>query len=275
MPGAATFHTAHMSPPLYPHLQLIWGMSRPASAHPQERLLPSATTEIIFNLDEPISLIHNPLCDKGLQPYGGDIVSGPQVGWFAIGTHTPRRLIGLHFRAGGLAPFVKLPMGELTGRHISVEEIWGGEGRRLSDLLRSQNNFNIQVATLVAWLKKQLHRETHPAVAIACQFQSAWTPEARVAAIIDHLGFSRRHFNRLFQNAVGLTAKTFCRISRFQATIRHLETRKNVDWADLAIRFGYYDQAHLINEFQTFCGFTPATYLKRRGERLNHLPLWE
>lgn len=240
-----------------------------------ERLLPSATTEIIFNLDQPTSFIHNPICDNGLQPYTGDLVSGPQAGWFAIGTHTPRRLIGLHFRAGGLAPFVKIPVGELRGRHLSVEEIWGGEGHRLSDLLRAQTDFKVQAATIEAWLRQRMLRETHPAVAVACQFQRIWLPETRVAAVIDQLGFSRRHFNRLFQNAVGLTAKTYCRIARFQATIRHLETNQPEDWADLALRFGYYDQAHLINEFQTFCGFTPTVYLKRRGERLNHLPLWE
>ncbi|WP_432898817.1 hypothetical protein ACQP1S_22480 [Micromonospora matsumotoense] len=30
------------------------------------------------------------------------------------------------------------------------------------------------------------------------------------------------------------------------------------NWAELAVRGGYYDQAHLIREFREFTGATPA-----------------
>lgn len=269
------FHAFQPPPPLYPHLQVMWAMNRSAAPHPQERLLPSATTEIIFNLDEPSSLIHNPLQDKKLQPYHCDIVSGPQSGWFTIGTHTPRRLIGLHFQAGGLAPFINMPLGELRGRHIAVEEVWGGEGRRLGDLLRAQHHVGTQFAIIESWLKKRYKHQTRPAVSIACSLLNTLDPERRISALADQLGFSRRHFNRLFQQTVGMPAKTYSRVSRFQATVHYLETIETPDWSDLAAAHGFYDQAHLINEFQAFCGFSPATYLTRRGEQLNHLPLWD
>ena len=37
-------------------------------------------------------------------------------------------------------------------------------------------------------------------------------------------------------------------------------------WPDLAVDCGYYDQAHLIHEFQQLAGLTPAAYVKNRTE---------
>ncbi|CAM2007252.1 helix-turn-helix domain-containing protein [Acanthopleuribacter pedis] len=275
MVDPTVFHARQPQPPLYPHLQVMWAMTGPAATHPRERLLPTGTVEIVFNLDDPVNLLHNPRHDKGLAAYSSDLVCGPQTGWFTIATHTPRRLVGLHFQAGGLAPFIDMPLQELRGHHVSLADLWGGEGRRISDLLRACSAPQEQFHILERWLRRRLRRQADPAVSVARRFMQRWEPEARVAALIDQLGFSRRHFNRLFQNAVGMTAKTYCRVSRFQATLERLEKAPARDWSELALDHGFYDQAHLINEFKAFSGFAPETYLLRRGYRLNHLPIWE
>ena len=53
------------------------------------------------------------------------------------------------------------------------------------------------------------------------------------------------------------------------------------DWSEIALRCGYFDQAHLIGDFVEFSGFTPTEYRKHL-ERLwlqglrrkrNHVPL--
>jgi AraC-like DNA-binding protein len=36
--------------------------------------------------------------------------------------------------------------------------------------------------------------------------------------------------------------------------------RPGVDFADLAVRLGWYDQAHFVNDFRSMLGSTPGEY---------------
>jgi AraC-like DNA-binding protein len=72
---------------------------------------------------------------------------------------------------------------------------------------------------------------------------------------------------------VGLAPKVFCRVRRFQRVLRMLHKTTQVDWADVALECGYYDQAHFIHDFQSFCGLTPSAYLAAATPHLNHVPL--
>ena len=91
--------------------------------------------------------------------------------------------------------------------------------------------------------------------------------------MVEQVGFSQRRFIQLFSDEVGLTPKLFCRVNRFQRVVRRLATMNEVDWAQVALDCGYYDQAHFIHDFQAFAGITPSAYLQDRTEHLNHVPL--
>lgn len=56
---------------------------------------------------------------------------------------------------------------------------------------------------------------------------------------------------------VGVGPKVLGRIIRFQQVFRAVE-HCNAAWAEIAIECGYYDQAHLIRDFNQFAQQTPA-----------------
>jgi transcriptional regulator GlxA family with amidase domain len=68
-----------------------------------------------------------------------------------------------------------------------------------------------------------------------------------------------------------MTPKRYCRVRRFQAALRFLGGQANVDWAQVALACGYFDQAHFNRDFRAFAGVNPTTYLIERGEHQNHL----
>ena len=84
-------------------------------------------------------------------------------------------------------------------------------------------------------------------------------PTVREAA--KDLGLSQRRFIQVFKEEVGLTPKLFSRIQRFQQTRSLIRLNRSLNWAALALDFGYFDQSHLIREFLEFSGLSPADYL--------------
>ena len=70
-------------------------------------------------------------------------------------------------------------------------------------------------------------------------------------------GISSRQLERRFLREVGVGPKLLGRIIRFQQVFRAVEQSNNA-WAEIAIECGYYDQAHLIRDFNQFAQQTPA-----------------
>ena len=70
-------------------------------------------------------------------------------------------------------------------------------------------------------------------------------------------GVSTRQLERRFLCEVGLTPKLLSRILRFQQVFRAVE-RCDGAWAPVALECGYYDQAHLIRDFNQFAQQTPG-----------------
>ncbi|WP_052488014.1 helix-turn-helix domain-containing protein [Gordoniibacillus kamchatkensis] len=56
---------------------------------------------------------------------------------------------------------------------------------------------------------------------------------------------------------IGLGPKKFSEIVRFQNVVAAIGAGRVADWPALALRHGYFDQAHFIRDFKQFYGDTP------------------
>jgi AraC-like DNA-binding protein len=87
----------------------------------------------------------------------------------------------------------------------------------------------------------------------------------RVDQVMALSPWSTRTTQRVFQRYVGVTVKwVLCRY-RLQQAALEIESVPGVDFADLAVRLGWYDQAHFINDFRSMLGSTPGEYAARHG----------
>ncbi|MFF5083484.1 helix-turn-helix domain-containing protein [Actinoplanes sp. NPDC000266] len=87
------------------------------------------------------------------------------------------------------------------------------------------------------------------------------TTTARLPEAASRAGVSERHLRTLFARDVGLSPKHFARISRLQ---RVLSLAGQDTWAAVADRAGYFDQPHMISDFRSLMGVSPAAYLSGR-----------
>lgn len=99
------------------------------------------------------------------------------------------------------------------------------------------------------------------------QVSSAWRAlmEGRarsVAAVARDVGWSRQHLSTEVTHELGLGPKRFQRLMRFNRAAGLARESKGASWSEIALRCGYYDQAHLVREFNEFAGYSPTRFVK-------------
>lgn len=85
----------------------------------------------------------------------------------------------------------------------------------------------------------------------------------RVEQVVQLSGWSVRTVQRRFSRHLGVSPKWVLARFRLQEAALALEAEPAVDLADLAVRLGWYDQAHLTNDFRRMLGETPRQYADR------------
>ncbi len=88
--------------------------------------------------------------------------------------------------------------------------------------------------------------------------------ELSVAQIISNSPYSARHFHRKFRDYTGFTPKKLQRIIRLKAAVFNTAPE---NLTRLAIDFGYFDQAHFVNDFKKLSGgISPKKYFEKQNE---------
>jgi AraC-like DNA-binding protein len=90
-----------------------------------------------------------------------------------------------------------------------------------------------------------------------------------IARMAEAHGLSRQQFARRFTAAAGVPPKVFARIARFQALVHSLLVTDVAQWASLSSGLGFYDQAHMINEFRTLAGAPPTTFFRPHDDDID------
>ena len=247
-------------PPLSDLVECFWAYEAYGAGHARERVLPNGTSEIVVVLDN----------DRE-RP----VVCGAHSESFVIETASRPTLLGVHFRPGGAVPFLRVPADELTNTLVSLDALWGGLASELKDRLLEAGSwaarFRIVEAVLLTRLTGPPGR--HPAVAFALNVIQAAPHTHTIGRLTERIGISPRRFIQVFTAEVGLTPKVFCRVRRFQRVLALIERNEEIDWADVAVAGGYYDQAHFIHDFRAFSGINPTAYVRANVRERNHVPL--
>jgi transcriptional regulator GlxA family with amidase domain len=87
-----------------------------------------------------------------------------------------------------------------------------------------------------------------------------------IDSLAEAAGLTRRHLERRFLPAVGITPKRLARLARFQHALRVLGGESPPSGADTALACGYADQSHFIRDFRSIAGCSPGEHLLQQGE---------
>ena len=253
---------ARPSAPLAPYVEKLWYCDGHRVVNRTQRLLPDGRFQLAISLAEgPISALIDPMDDGG--GVAPSLLIGIRSRFNIIDTAKLRSAMGVVFRPGGVHAFLGAPADAFHNKSVSLDSIWGSMVPSLRDRLRDANDpaekFRVLEIAILEHLNERV--QLNAAVRYALQ-EFARTPQIpKVRELAHAAGLSRRRFSQLFREQIGLTPKLYCRLMRFQNTLKLVASGASVDWAQLALAAGYYDQAHLAHEFRDFSGLSPSDYL--------------
>lgn len=263
------------SPPLSDFVEHFWLLHNfPAPA--KQMILPDGGFEIILNCGVPQRL-HHRLDTQRFELHRDGWISGLRHEPIVIGTPGPMSILGVRFKMLGAYRFLRVPLHELTDRVIDASLVFGSTVLKLRDHIACaptpQQRFRLFEEFLLQRLSAPVRTEVLIEGAVNRLSQELF--EGRVGELVDEMAIGSKHLRRLFRDHVGISPKSVFRIHRFQRVIGYLEKAPRADWAALAARFGFHDQAHLVKEFRVFTDSPPTQYLLRRGPYLNYLTVDE
>jgi len=267
------------APPLSDFVETLWYCENDEAPHVKEKVLPSGSAGLFINLRADWLRVYDRHNLDIVRTFSGCLVSGAHSEFTVIDTGNLPCIIGVQFKHGGAFPFLKMPANELHNTQAPLDAVWGaaraGELReRLLEAETADARLRVLEKCLLAVVECLPERRRAVTFALR-EFQNVPQPRT-VSDVTEQIGLSPRRFIQMFSAEVGLTPKLFCRIRRFQEVLGRLSAGMEggeVDWVSLALRCGYFDQAHFNHDFRAFSGLNPTSYLLRRGEYPNHVPL--
>lgn len=254
-------------PELLPFVSRLWASDGDAAPGGRELMVPTGATHVAIRLDEPLRVFDR-IDDAAPRAIGHAVIGGARAEPYIRDVSRPVRSVGAQLRPG-VAGFLLGASGRaLAGRHSRLDDVWGRDAALLGEQLAEASDARTRLDRFEAALLARLPRVrgVHPAVAHAL---ARFADDDDVAAVVGEIGYSHRRFIELFDDAVGLTPKRYCRVQRLQRAIAALDR----PLAEAAAAAGYSDQAHLGREFRALVGITPGEYRARVGADRNHVAL--
>ena len=259
---------------LRPFVECFWTRdSAPATRDlgpsPVHRVLPDGCIDVVLGFsgraDEPESAMAVGTMTRALVLEAGT---------------APECVVGVRFRPGKAGAFLSVPASELTDLRVPLDDLWldASEVREaLAVSADAVERVRALQRVLAARVSPSLVR-TQPDVDEAVKRIVEAGGSLGITRLAPSLGVTRQHLARRFSQLVGVSPKTFARVVRLGRVIeraRAVPAGDAINWSALALELGYYDQAHLIDEFRELTGVTPSAWNRGRDLPTSSIPFFQ
>lgn len=224
------------------------------------RVLPDGCADLVFHL-APVAGSPGELAGPRAH------VAGPMSRAAVVRQAGEVRTWGVRLRPGALPTLLAPPAHELADRAPELKALWGPAARELRQRLGEAPHRRARVEILDGALMGRVRAgRLDSVVRRAVRALGAAGGNLEIADLSARTGLSTRQLQRRFNDAVGLSPKLLARILRFRAAVDALARDPDTEKGRLALRLGYYDQAHFGRDFRELAGVSPGGYLAERRD---------
>ena len=171
------------------------------------------------------------------------------------------------FAPTGLARLFGLPLHEITNKIYAADDLFGNSAKELLDQL--QNAFTLQDMAIFAdkfltdIINKKKHIHFLDGITKISNELSATKGVLHSVDYADRANMSLRNFERKFHEQVGVSAKMYARLLRFNEAIKRKMQQPERDWISIAYECGYFDYQHMVKDFKEFADASPTHFFSQ------------
>jgi AraC-like DNA-binding protein len=197
--------------------------------------------------------------EPGRQPVFSSL-QGHTANYCCIKTGGLSEMFGVSLYSHAIPYFFDVSAGDLVDQLLDLREIMRLDAELITHRLAHGHSFHNRVEIMTQYLKSKLthNRKTDLVIINAIKRIRELRGQVNVVALAKESTLSQKQFERRFKNCSGFNPKLYSRILRFECSLSPYNYY--ISFTDKALDLGYYDQAHFINDFKQFSGFTPGNY---------------
>lgn len=251
--------TSRPDPALAPFVHRMTGYTEHAAGPIAHNEMPSSKVIVVIPLGPPLQVAARG--GRSLTTFSDGLVAGIDDAAGRTQHEGFQRGVRFELTPQGARRILGMPMSELSGQVVSLADLLPASLRDVYARLRELPSWRERFDLLASVLSEQLaasDEPVHEGIGWAAQRIDASGGRVDIAELVRKLGYSHKHTLRLFREHIGMTPKLFARLVRFEHVRRAIRSPKPVSLAELADRFGYSDQAHLVREVRHFSGLAPT-----------------
>ncbi len=256
-----TYYAAKPSDKLKPYIKQYWAVENVLQRGEQyiQRIIPSGLPELILYLDHKPK---NHTANRMLEDHF--LLNGQQNDYYDILISENLSIFSISFQPQGLSQFFPLPLNELSNRDIPLKYIHKNLYAELEVRLSVETSFQQKVDIVENCFLKLLAENKR-------EFEFR-----RIGSVIEYIRknkgnvgindlsslscLSRKQFERIFLEYIGISPKQYLKIIRLQSSIDLKSRKPAISLTNLAFESGYYDQSHFINDYRVMTGITPKQF---------------
>lgn len=193
-------------------------------------------------------------------------VAGLYENWVDVEGPLATTAIQVNLTPLGARSLLGVPMDAIANRVVELEDLLTGGERSLVEQLRNTTAWSARFELLETFLLRRLAAAPSASAPVTWAWQQLETSRGRVGigALARELGWSHRHLISQFREHVGLAPQVVARILRFQRAVALVTSPGKESLSRIALKAGYYDQAHLNRDFTEFAGTSPTALIAQR-----------
>lgn len=249
------FNIIQPSAALAPYVKHYW-LLESDDVISSQRVIPTGNIELLFHRGCPMK--------RSDQIIPTTSLSGQSLSFSDLMPTGVVNMIAVVFHPFGAKAFFELPLYELSNLIVSADDLSLNSLKELEDKILNTTIDNECIRLIESFLINRLNpfkEYNYKRMMAAVGTINLCSDELSVSKLAETVCLSKKQFQRIFSEHIGITPKEFMRIVRFHKALYTLQNNPEMNFTALAYACGFYDQAHLTHEFKLFSGYTPGQYV--------------